>query len=118
MNHEPTGGVEAEVVEVPSLQALEQLDAALRPFGLPALGRGTDHGADLGPLRAAGVPVAMLAQDSTTCFDVHHSAEDTLEQVDAASLERVTAIVTAFTRAAAGAKGNLGRIPPELREDR
>jgi carboxypeptidase Q len=98
--------------------AIRELGAALKPFGLPEVIRGTDHGADLGPLRAAGVPVAMLAQDSTPYFDAHHSADDTLDRVDAATLEQVTAIVTAFARAAASGKGDLGRVPPELRGDR
>jgi len=98
--------------------AIRELGAALKPFGLPEIIRGKDHGADLGPLRAAGVPVAMLAQDSSTYFDAHHSADDTMDRVEAASLEQVTAVVTAFARAAANGKGDLGRIPPELREDR
>lgn len=39
-------------------------------------------GADIGPLAAAGVPVFRLDQDGTRYFDLHHTADDTLDKID------------------------------------
>ena len=45
-------------------------------------------GADIGPLAMAGVPVFRLAQDGTRYFDLHHTADDTLNQIDPAQLNQ------------------------------
>ncbi len=39
-------------------------------------------GADVGPLAEAGVPVFGLSQDGTRYFDLHHTADDTLDKID------------------------------------
>ncbi len=39
-------------------------------------------GVDIGPLARAGVPVFTLAQDGTRYFDLHHTANDTLDKID------------------------------------
>ena len=54
----------------------------LYPIGV--LGSGvpeTSGGADIGPLAQAGVPVFRLAQDGTRYFDLHHTANDTLDKI-------------------------------------
>lgn len=48
----------------------------------------TSGGADVGPLAAAGVPVFTLAQDGTRYFDLHHTANDTLDKIDPAQLNQ------------------------------
>lgn len=45
-------------------------------------------GVDIGPLAAAGVPVFSLAQDGTRYFDLHHTANDTLDKIDPAQLNQ------------------------------
>lgn len=45
-------------------------------------------GADVGPLAAAGVPVFRLAQDGTRYFDLHHTANDTLDKIDPEQLSQ------------------------------
>ena len=45
-------------------------------------------GADVEDLHKAGVPIVDFSQDATHYFDVHHSADDTLEQVDRSSLDQ------------------------------
>jgi hypothetical protein len=42
----------------------------------------TGGGSDLGPLRRQGVPTLAPALDATHYFDIHHTPNDTLEQVD------------------------------------
>ena len=43
-------------------------------------------GVDIGPLAEAGVPVFTLAQDGTHYFDLHHTADDTLDKIDPAQM--------------------------------
>ncbi len=57
-------------------------------------------GADLGPLREAGMPVADVVQDGTRYFDLHHTANDVLSQVDPSSLDHAMRAVLAVAYAA------------------
>ncbi|MEJ0035042.1 MAG: M20/M25/M40 family metallo-hydrolase [Gammaproteobacteria bacterium] len=41
-------------------------------------------GADTAPLEQLGVPIFLLNQDGTKYFDVHHTANDTLDKIDRA----------------------------------
>ena len=43
------------------------------------------------------MPVFDLAQDSSAYFDVHHTANDTLAQLNAADLDQVVAAFAATT---------------------
>jgi hypothetical protein len=45
-------------------------------------------GADIGPLAQVGVPVFGLSQDGTRYFDLHHTADDTLDKVDPAQMSQ------------------------------
>jgi len=87
----------------------------LEPLGIayddgPAWG-----GADLIPLRAAGVPLADLGQDATKYFDVHHTANDTLDKVPKEDLDQVVAAVTTLAWAAANAPESFERVPEARR---
>lgn len=48
----------------------------------------TSGGADVGPLAQAGVPVFSLNQDGTRYFDLHHTANDTLDKIDPEQLSQ------------------------------
>ena len=55
----------------------------LYPIGVLASAVPELHGgADIGPLAEAGVPVFGLSQDGTRYFDLHHTADDTLNKID------------------------------------
>ena len=55
----------------------------LYPIGVLASQEPELHGgADIGDLAEAGVPVFGLAQDGTRYFDLHHTADDTLNKID------------------------------------
>jgi carboxypeptidase Q len=41
-----------------------------------------DGGTDINAITTAGVPVLLLHQDLTRYFDIHHTANDTLERID------------------------------------
>lgn len=66
----------------------DRIAAALAPFGI-VRGHDPAHGgADVGALVAAGVPAVDLSQDGTRYFDLHHTADDTLDKVDPAQLRQ------------------------------
>jgi Zn-dependent M28 family amino/carboxypeptidase len=89
--------------------------AGVAPLGVPVSGVAAEGGADLIPLLAAGVPVIDLRQDATAYFDVHHTANDTLERVRKDDLDQVTAAFAAAAFAAADAPGDFGRVPEDKR---
>ena len=61
----------------------------LYPIGVLASAEPELHGgADIGPLAEAGVPVFGLSQDGTRYFDLHHTADDTLDKIDPAQLSQ------------------------------
>ena len=52
-------------------------------------------GSDTAPLAQLGVPIFLLNQDGTKYFDLHHTANDTLDKIDRAALsQNVAAWVT------------------------
>ncbi len=82
-----------------SEQARSAIDELAR--NLSALGISYDAslaatgGADVGQMRALGMPVIDLKQDASAYFDVHHTANDTLDKVDPDDLrQNVAAWVT------------------------
>lgn len=58
----------------------------LRPLGVLPGEPELSGGVDIGPLARAGVPVFGLRQDGTRYFDLHHTADDTLDKIDPAQL--------------------------------
>ena len=48
----------------------------------------TSGGVDIGPMGPLGVPFFGLAQDGTRYFDLHHTANDTLDKIDPAQLSQ------------------------------
>jgi carboxypeptidase Q len=61
----------------------------LYPIGvLPSADPELHGGADIGPLAGAGVPVFGLNQDGTRYFDLHHTADDTLDKIDPAQMSQ------------------------------
>jgi Zn-dependent M28 family amino/carboxypeptidase len=49
-------------------------------------------GSDIEDLEAMGVPVVSLHQDATRYFDIHHSADDTLDKVDRDKIDQNVAV--------------------------
>ena len=96
---------------------LEELGAFLAPSGLGET-RKSGGGADVGPLRFAGIPLFSAIQDASRYFDVHHSADDTLEQVDREGLKTNVATVAALLYTLAESATPVERIPEAEREQR
>jgi len=60
-----------------------------------------EGGADIEGLKEAGVPVVDFDQDASRYFDLHHSADDTLDKVDPKRLAQNVAVWAAFLRVTA-----------------
>ena len=81
----------------PADSRVQELAAALAPLKVivsPEPAR--SGGSDIEALRVAGVPVASFNQDQTRYFDLHHSADDTLAQIDRAELNQNVAAWAVF----------------------
>lgn len=55
-------------------------------------------GVDIAPLARAGVPVFGLKQDGTRYFDLHHTADDTLDKIDPVQMNQNVAAWAALVR--------------------
>ncbi|NIJ36943.1 Zn-dependent M28 family amino/carboxypeptidase [Sphingopyxis panaciterrae] len=66
----------------------DRISAAVAPFGVTRGKYPASGGADVGALIEAGVPAVDLQQDGTRYFDLHHTADDTLDKVDPAQLRQ------------------------------
>lgn len=92
--------------------AIEQIASVLSPLGisLEAKGKGSP-GPDIGPIVALGMPWAELQQDGTDYFDLHHTANDTLDKVDPKALDQQVAAYAVFAYLAADSKVDFGTAP-------
>jgi Zn-dependent M28 family amino/carboxypeptidase len=61
---------------------------------------------------AQGAPVIDLSQDATRYFDIHHTADDTLDKVDPEQLRQNVAAWTAVLAVAAEDTTELGPVAP------
>lgn len=81
---------------------IRTLADTLSPLGI-FLGRETalNSGDDFVPLHAAGVPVIALRQNGLDYFDIHHTADDTLDKIDPLELNQNIAAWAAMAYLAA-----------------
>lgn len=73
------------------LPVVDQIHKALAPFKLVRGGNEARGGADLNGLAKLGMAILDPGLDGTNYFDVHHTANDTLLQVDPAALRQSVA---------------------------
>ncbi|MBL8271809.1 M20/M25/M40 family metallo-hydrolase [Steroidobacter sp.] len=95
-----------------SLGAIEKMRKAMEPLVIDSGVNTASGGADLGPLRALGVPVLDPVLDATLYFDVHHTMNDTLAKVDAKTLDQTVAAYAVAAYLAATKQGDFGRLSP------
>ena len=86
------------------------------PYGINyfQVGRG---GADVGPLLAHGSAVAGLQSDTQRYFDIHHTADDTLDKVDPEQLAQNVAVYVSWSYLAAQASGDFGSAPGAFKQN-
>lgn len=98
-------------VDPAALPAIAEIARLLEPLGVEPGDNQAFGGADLIPLFPARVPILGLTQDGTLYFDVHHTANDTLDKVDAKDLDQNVAAWAAVAYVAAEMPGDFGRAP-------
>ena len=91
--------------------AIQQIASVLAPLGIEYLPGKGDPESDIGPSTENGVAWAWLGHDGTDYFDLHHSADDTLDKIDPRALAQNVAAYAAFTYLAASADGDFGSAP-------
>jgi Zn-dependent M28 family amino/carboxypeptidase len=91
--------------------------AIIREIAAPLAVIGADDvvdrggGADIGPLRAYGVPQLSLRQNTHYYFDYHHTEADTFDKVDRHALDRNVAAMALLAWSLAERKEPLPRLP-------
>lgn len=98
-------------VAAEALSAVAAIHSVLEPLEIERGDNTANGGADIGPLRALGVPTLDLSLDASLYFDVHHTPNDTLQKVDAKILDQSVAAYAAAAYLAATKQGDFGRLP-------
>jgi hypothetical protein len=89
-----------------------ELTTALAPLGIgPASGE-AHGGTDVGPMVLLGTSVIDLEQDGTRYFDIHHTADDTLDKIDRVQLGQATDAWSTMLRTVADSADPLAPLPP------
>lgn len=93
--------------------AMDELAGYLLPLGIPRqLDRPASGGADIGQISRLGVPVVDLNHDASRYFDLHHTANDVLSQVDPDDLAFNVAAYVTLVYFAAETEATFGPISP------
>jgi hypothetical protein len=78
-------------------EAMDELARYLAPLGIPRqLDRPASGGADIGQMARLGLPVVDLNHDASRYFDLHHTANDVLAQVNPEDLAFNVAAYVSF----------------------
>lgn len=83
------------------LTAADLIAALLQPLGIERGGNEAYGGPDMRYLREAGVPMVTLRQNGTDYFDLHHTANDTLDKIAPRALDQNVAAYSVFLYLAA-----------------
>ena len=95
----------------PKAPLAHRIIAALSPLGI-TMGEGPARGGtDIEPIAAVtGAPVIDLGQDASRYFDIHHTADDTLDKIDPAQLDQNVAAWATVLAIAANAPETLAPV--------
>lgn len=97
-------------------QALAQIQQALAPLDIAWLPKQGDPESDIGGMTDLGTAWAWLGHDGTRYFDLHHTADDTLDKVIPQELAQNVAAYAVFTWLAAQADGGFGSAPKPAKQ--
>jgi carboxypeptidase Q len=92
------------------LPVVEQIFRALAPLKLVRGDNLANGGADLDGLSKLGMPILEPALDATAYFDVHHTANDTMAQIDPQVLRQSVAAFAATVWLGAQYSGSWDRV--------
>ncbi len=88
---------------------IDQMEAMFAPIGIKRGHNKAGPGPDLIPLYGLGMSVFRLAQDGSDYFDLHHTADDTLDKVDPKALAQNVAAYSVYSLMMAQYNGDLAR---------
>lgn len=100
-------------VDAATWPVIETIGGVLAPLGIAIDKVGGGPGPDIGPMAASGMPWAELAQDGTDYFDYHHTANDTLDKINARDLDQQVAAYAVLAYLAAETDVDFGPKPAE-----
>jgi len=103
----------ASKVDPINQKRVEQMARLLKPLGVDYVGNNARPGPDLIPMARLGMPVFSLKQDGSDYFDVHHTADDTLDKVKPENLAQNVAAYVVFAYLAANSEYKF-QFTPEL----
>jgi carboxypeptidase Q len=99
-------GVAAE-----SMPVIAHIAQVLQPLGIRLSESGGGPGPDIGPSAAYGMPWVELQQDGTDYFDYHHTANDTLDKINAKDLDQQVAAYAVLAYLAAESDVDIKSAP-------
>jgi carboxypeptidase Q len=99
-------------VDEDNLAMVEKMAKLLKPIGIEYKNNQAGPGPDLIPMFGLGMSVFRLHQDGTDYFDLHHTADDTLDKVDPESLAQNVAAYVVFAYIAADSDKIIKRGTP------
>jgi Zn-dependent M28 family amino/carboxypeptidase len=91
---------------------VDRIAAALQPLDIAWGGEASHAGSDVEPLVAHGAARFALGQDVTRYFDIHHTADDTLDKIDPAQLRQAAAAWAVVLAIAADSPAEFGPVTP------
>jgi carboxypeptidase Q len=95
-----------------ALEAVGVIHKAMEPLGIFRGNNQCPGGPDMTPLREAGMPVVELQQDGKDYFDLHHTANDTLDKIKKDELDQNVAAYAIFAWMAANADIDFRSVTP------
>lgn len=95
-------------VQPSSLPVVDQIASILKPLGIERGSNNSQGGPDIIPLSDKGVPVVLFEQDATNYFDIHHTANDTLDKVRPEDLRQTVSALSVFSYLAANSSAGFG----------
>jgi len=102
-------------VSAAALPEFERMANVLAPLGIAFEPGKGGPGPDIIPLADAGMPWAQLAQDGSDYFDLHHTADDTLDKIDPTALDQQVAAYAALAWMLAESDVDYRPAPPRTR---
>ena len=87
--------------------SLKRIRAALAPLGITPGNNQSRRSSDVEPLAAAGAPAVTLDMDGMDYFDLHHTANDTVEKILPERINQSAAAYAVFLYLAAELDRNL-----------
>jgi hypothetical protein len=98
-------------VKPEALPAMKPIAEALAPLGIVQNRKnGEAGGSDTDELQKAGVAMVSLNQDGTRYFDLHHTADDTLDKIDPEQLRQNVAAWTTLLAISANDPTDYGPV--------